>query len=159
MTEEATLQDQTDAATKFLDGLLEAFGLEGEVVPTVIDEDTVELDIAGDHLGLLIGQKGQTLQAVHELVKTHLQRQFAAGCRGRVRLDIGSYRARRREALAEFVQARAQQVITTGTPLALEPMSASDRKVVHDTINEIPGVATLSEGSEPRRRVVIVPGD
>jgi spoIIIJ-associated protein len=78
---------------------------------------------------------------------------------GRVRIDIGGYRQRRAEALARFVTAQAQMVIDEGVSRALEPMNAVDRKVVHDTVNDIEGVATLSEGVDPNRRVVIVLAD
>ena len=76
---------------------------------------------------------------------------------GRVRIDIGGYRQRRQEALARFVRQQAEAVLSEGTSRALEPMNSADRKVVHDTVNEIDGVATVSEGADPERRVVIVP--
>jgi spoIIIJ-associated protein len=74
-----------------------------------------------------------------------------------VNVDVAGYRERRKGALARFTQDLAEDVLRTGVPKALEPMGSSDRKVVHDTVNEIDGVATVSEGEEPRRRVVIVP--
>lgn len=76
----------------------------------------------------------------------------------RLRVDVGGYRERRREALARFAQKAAAQVLASAEPAALEPMNAADRKVVHDTVNDIEGVRTSSEGEEPRRRVVISPG-
>ena len=75
----------------------------------------------------------------------------------RFRIDVGGYRERRREALARFAVSVADEVRSTGVQKALEPMNAADRKVVHDTINELDGVATTSEGEEPHRRVVILP--
>ena len=74
-----------------------------------------------------------------------------------MRIDIGGYRERRKEALARFATQVAADVAATGVAKALEPMHPADRKVVHDTVNELEGVATTSEGEEPRRRVVIVP--
>ena len=78
---------------------------------------------------------------------------------GRVRLDVSGYRQRRREALARFAAQVADDVKSSGVQKALEPMNAADRKVVHDTVNEIDGVRTVSEGEDQRRRVVILPED
>jgi len=147
---------QADIITEFLEGLLVAFGVEGTVTRTEVDDETIELSVDGEDLGLLIGPKGQTLTAVHELSRTVLQRRATGRHVGRVRIDIGGYRQRRQEALARFVQQQAEQVLAEGTARALEPMNSADRKVVHDTVNEIEGVATVSEGADPDRRVVIV---
>jgi spoIIIJ-associated protein len=72
-------------------------------------------------------------------------------------VDVAGYRQRRVEALRRFSRQLADQVLASGASKALEPMSAADRKVVHDALNEVDGVATMSEGEEPYRRVVIVP--
>ncbi len=72
-------------------------------------------------------------------------------------MDVAGYRERRREALARFATGIAESVLESGKPTALEPMSAADRKVVHDTVNAIDGVRTTSEGEDPRRRVVVHP--
>jgi spoIIIJ-associated protein len=74
-------------------------------------------------------------------------------------VDIGGYRERRRQALAEFARTQADGVLQDQTQRALEAMGAADRKVIHDTVNEIDGVRTISEGEDPRRRVVIIPED
>jgi spoIIIJ-associated protein len=148
---------QADIITEFLEGLLEALGAEGTVSRNQVDEETIELSVDGDDLGLLIGPKGQTLTAVHELSRTVLQRRATGRHEGRVRIDIGGYRQRRQEALARFVTQQAELVKAEGTSRALEPMNAADRKVVHDTVNDIAGVGTISEGADPDRRVVLVP--
>jgi spoIIIJ-associated protein len=75
----------------------------------------------------------------------------------RIHVDVAGYRAKRRAALADFTRTLATKVLETGTAQALEPMSASDRKVVHDTAAEIDGITTISEGEDPRRRVVLRP--
>lgn len=155
--DDMSVEGQADLMTTFLTGLLDAFGAEGTIAREQVDEDTIELHVAGDDLGLLIGPKGQTLQAVQELARTYVQRKVSGTHHGRVRIDIGGYRQRRREALERFTQQVADQVIDGGVQKALEPMNASDRKVVHDTVNSIDGVRTTSEGDEPRRRVVILP--
>ena len=155
--EEVPVSDQADIITEFLEGLLGALGAEGTVKRTEVDDETIELGVEGDDLGLLIGPKGQTLTAVHELSRTVLQRRATGRHIGRVRIDIGGYRQRRQEALARFVQQQAEAVLSEGSARALEPMNSADRKVVHDTVNEIDGVETVSEGADPDRRVVIVP--
>lgn len=158
MTDEnVTVDEQADIITEFLEGLLTSLDVEGSVERTKVDEDTIELAVNGDDLGLLIGPKGQTLTAVHELSRTVLQRRATGRHNGRVRIDIGGYRQRRAEALARFVTVQAEEVRDQGISRALENMNAADRKVVHDTINEIDGVSTISEGVDPDRRVVIVP--
>lgn len=151
-----SVDQQADIISEFLDGLLGALEVEGDIERTKVDDDTVELSVNGSDLGLLIGPKGQTLTAVHELSRTVLQRREPGRHDGRVRIDIGGYRKRRQEALARFVQQQASEVIDSGGSRALEPMNAVDRKVVHDTVNEIDGVSTISEGADPNRRVVIV---
>jgi spoIIIJ-associated protein len=154
---EVSLEEQGDIVQDFLDGLVEAFDLDGEVRSEEIDEEMLEVQIVGDDLGLLIGPKGQTLAAVQELARTVVQRKAEGNPRGRFRVDVGGYRQRRREALERFTRTVADEVKASGVQKALEPMNASDRKVVHDTINEIDGVSTISEGEDPRRRVVILP--
>lgn len=153
---EVPLDQQGEVAEQFLSGLLAAFGATGSVTVRSVDEDTIELMVAGDELSTLIGPKGSTLAAVQELTRTVVQRKTSAR-NGRILVDVAGYRARRREALSAFTQRVAEQVISSGVAKALEPMTPADRKVVHDTVNGIDGVRTISQGEEPRRRVVIQP--
>jgi spoIIIJ-associated protein len=153
------LAAQGEVVRGFLLDLLDAFGLDGDVTATPAEEGAIELDVTGDDLGLLIGPKGQTLQAVQELSRSMLQRQLPGETHARIRIDVGGYRQRRREALERFVRQIAEEVRSSGERKALEPMSPPDRKVVHDTVNEIDGVRTVSEGEDSRRRVVILPDD
>ena len=154
---DATVEEQSAIMRSFLEGLVGAFDLEATFAEDRVDDETIELKVEGDNLGLLIGPKGQTLQAVQELARTVVQRQATGTHHGRVRIDIGGYRERRREALERFATQVAQDVLASGSAKALEPMHPADRKVVHDTVNDIDGVVTTSEGEEPRRRVVIMP--
>jgi spoIIIJ-associated protein len=154
---EVTIEEQAEAAEAFTQGLVDAFDLGAEVRSVIVDGGVL-VDVTGTELGLLVGPRGATLNAIEELVRTVVQRQ-TDGHGVRINVDVGGYRAKRREALAEFTRGIAARVIETERPQALEPMSASDRKVVHDTVAEIDGVATESEGEEPRRRVVVVPTD
>ena len=155
--ENVTVEQQADIMAEFLDGLVGAFGYDATITRTAVDDETIELNLEGDDLGLLIGPKGATLAAVQDLARTVVQRTATGTHEGRVRIDVSGYRQRRREALERFTQQVAGQVVESGTQKALEPMAAVDRKIVHDTVNTIDGVTTTSEGEEPRRRVVILP--
>jgi spoIIIJ-associated protein len=157
--EDATVEDQAEIISTFLSGLIDAYGLAGEIAQERIDDETIELQVTGDDLGLLIGPKGQTLMAIQDLSRTVVQRQAAGTHHGRVRIDVSGYRQKRREALARFATTVADDVKASGVQKALEPMNSADRKVVHDTVNEIEGVRTVSEGEDQRRRVVIIPED
>jgi spoIIIJ-associated protein len=157
MSDDATVEQQADIISEFLNGLVDAFGYEASLVSEQIDEETIELRVDGSNLGLLIGPKGQTLQAVQELSRTVVQRQATGTHHGRVRLDIGGYRQRRREALERFAIQVADDVKSSGVAKVLEPMQAADRKVVHDVINDIEGIETYSEGEDHQRRVVVRP--
>lgn len=152
--EHLTVEEQSEMAVDFATGLVEAFGARAEVTSTLEDEDNILVEITGDDLGLLVGPKGATLAAVEELVRTVVQRSTAGGS-ARVHVDVGGYRAKRRAALSAFATEVADRVIDSGEDKALEPMSAADRKVVHDALSDVEGVETSSEGEEPRRRVVV----
>ncbi|HSH60185.1 MAG TPA: RNA-binding cell elongation regulator Jag/EloR [Acidimicrobiales bacterium] len=154
--QEVPIDEQGEVAAQFLRGVLERFGADADVVAHRIDDDTVEVRIEGEDLGRLIGPRGATLQSLQELSRTVVQRRTGARS-GRILVDVSGYWRRRREALARFATSVAEDVGSTGVRVVLEPMIPADRKVIHDTINAIDGVATTSEGEEPQRRVVVYP--
>ena len=156
MTDGPTLEEEGAVAAEFLDGLAGAFGVSASVERRMIDDDTVEVAMYGDDLGLLIGPRGQTLAAIQDLTRTVVQRRLG-GRSGRLLVDVADYRQKRRASLERFTREIAERVRTSGVATTLEPMAPPDRKVVHDTVNTIEGVATISEGEEPSRRVVIMP--
>ena len=157
MAEGMTLQEQAEVAREFLEGLLERFGVEATVGTRVIDEQTVEVAATGgDGLGLLVGPRGSTLAALQDVTRTVVQRRFPSKT-DRILVDVAGYRERRAAALQRFSTQVAEEVLASGSERALEPMSPPDRKVVHDTINEIEGVVTRSEGEDPSRYIVIAP--
>lgn len=153
---EVPLDEQGGVAVAFVEGVMKGFGLTASVAAQVIDEDTVRVAVEGDGLGVLIGTKGKTLDALQDLTRTAVFRETGAR-HGYVVVDVNDYRAKRREALARFTEGVASEVADTGEAKSLEPMSPADRKVVHDTVNGIDGVTTSSQGEEPRRYVVISP--
>lgn len=158
-SETVSMDEQADIIEDFLDGLVEAFGFEASLDRASVDDEMLEVQVNADDLGLLIGPKGATLSAVQELARMVLQRKATGTYEGRVRIDIGGYRGRRKVALERFATDIADQVRSSGKAKVLEPMHPADRKIVHDTVNGIDGVTTTSEGDEPYRRVVISPAD
>jgi len=148
-------QQVGDEARRFMDGLLAAFGADG-TVELVQEGDDLEVRVHGQNLGLMVGPRGTTLQAVQDLARVASQRRLGDHDT-RLRVDIGGYRERRREALGRFAVQMADEVKSSGIARVLEPMSSADRKIIHDTLAGVDGIATRSEGDDPNRRVVIAP--
>jgi spoIIIJ-associated protein len=146
-----------DEAVKFIDELVTAFAFTG-TTELIEDGDDLEVRVHGDNLGLLVGPRGTTLQAVQDLARVASQRRLGDHDT-RLRIDIGGYRQRRKEALDRFAQQMADEVKQSGVARVLEPMSAADRKIVHDALSEVEGIGTRSEGDDPYRRVVITPAN
>lgn len=150
----ADISEQADVAREFLEGLLDAFGLEGEVTSR-IDDDILYLDVSGEQTEALVGSRGAIMTSVLEITRTVVQRTtFGAP---RMRLDIAGYAERRRAALVIYAGKLADQVKEQGDEIMLEPMNPADRKVVHDAVGDIDGVRSFSEGEDPHRAVVIAP--
>ena len=136
--------------------LTEAFGVDGANTELDVDGTDLDVRVTGSELGLMVGPGGRTLTAIQDLARVASQRRLGDH-ETRLRIDVGGYREKRREALEKFAATVAAQVIDSGTPKALEPMPSADRKAVHDAVIEIDGVTSHSEGDDPRRRVVITP--
>jgi spoIIIJ-associated protein len=156
MAEGMTLEEQGAIGKTFLEGLVTAFGLSATVEVRPLDEETVELAVDGDDLGILVGPRGTTLAALQEVTRTAVQSKCPSRT-DRILVDVARYRERRAKALTEFTQTLAAEVVATGEERQMEPMSPADRKVIHDAATEIEGVATRSEGEDPDRYVVISP--
>jgi spoIIIJ-associated protein len=144
-----------EEARTFIDQLVVAFGLTG-TAELREDGDDLEIQVHGDNLGLLVGPRGTTLQAVQDLARVASQRRLGDHDT-RLRVDVGGYRERRKEALGRFASQMADEVKASGVARVLEPMSSADRKVVHDALSVVEGIGTRSEGDDPYRRVVITP--
>ncbi len=156
MAEGMTLEEQGAIGKTFLEGLVGAFGLTATVEVRPLDEETVELAVDGEDLGILVGPRGTTLAAIQEVTRTAVQSKCPSRT-DRILVDVARYRERRAKALTEFTETLAAEVVATGEERQLEPMSPADRKVVHDAATGIEGVATRSEGEDPGRFVVISP--
>ena len=144
-------------AEKFLVGLTSAFGVSATASST-IEGDEIEVAVDGNDLGLLVGPRGATLQAVQDITRVVSQRRMGDHDT-RLRVDVGGYRAKRKEALSRFVNQVADEVVSTGTARALDPMPSADRKVIHDALTGRTDISTHSEGEDPYRRVIIAPAD
>lgn len=157
-TMSATDVDQVRrAAEDFSTGLLGAFGLEGTATSTAEGtEIDVRIDGQGDGLGLLIGPGGRTLLAIQDLARVAAQRRLGDH-ETRLRIDVAGYREKRRVALERFARHVAALVTESGSPRSLDPMPSADRKIIHDTLSTIDGVATRSEGEDPNRRIIVTP--
>ena len=146
-----------------LETLLAAMGLEvsvvtGEGAPVASSEETaapVAFDIKGDDLGILIGRRGQTISCLQYIVRLIVGRQTEAWVP--IMIDVEGYKQRRYEALRALAWRMAEQVKDKGTPFALEPMPAYERRIVHLALAEHPDVTTQSIGEGEARKVVILP--
>lgn len=159
MAEGITLAEQGEIAKGFLEGLLASMNIHASVSFKEVDEETIEVSVDADpptELGVLVGPRGTTLQALQEVTRTVVQAKSPSRT-DRIRVDVARYRERRVAALGRFAQQVAAEVVETGEERALEPMSAADRKAVHDALTDSTQVVTRSEGEEPRRFVVVAP--
>ena len=119
-------------------------------------EDEVVAICSGAELGLLIGKHGQTIDALQELANAIVARS-AGEERKAVVIDAAGYRDRRRQTVEGLAVRTAERVLQTGDRVALQPMTSVERKLVHERLQDYPGVATTSEGVEPHRYVVVLP--
>jgi spoIIIJ-associated protein len=154
-TPTVTPEEVGAAAVAFIDGLTDAFGVGGSA-ELRIDGLELEVAVSGSELGLLVGPGGRTLNAIQDLARVSAQRRLGDH-ETRLRIDVAGYRERREAALAAFARDVAEQVRSTGTARSLEPMSSSDRKVVHDVLNDEAEVTSRSVGVDPDRRIIVEP--
>ena len=147
------LEQEGDIAADYLEELLDIADLDGDLDMDV-EGDRASVQIGGADLSLLVGRDGEVLEALQELTRLAVYRE--TGERSRLMLDVGGHRAAQRTRLAALAEKSIAEVKETGEPLSLEPMSAFERKVVHDAVAAA-GLTSESEGAEPKRHVVILP--
>ena len=148
------LENEGDIAADYLEELLDIADLDGDLDMDV-EGDRAAVSIVGADLSQLVGGKGEVLDALQELTRLAVYRE--TGERSRLMLDISGYRAAQRERLVRLATDKIAEVRSTGEPVSLEPMTSFERKVVHDAVSAA-GLTSESEGAEPRRFVVILPG-
>ena len=143
---------QSEIAADYIEGLLDILDVDGDI-DELVQNGRPMVEVVGARLNNLVGVRGQTLEALQELSRLAVYRQ--TGEPSRLLLDVGGFRAARRKELIAVAKNAAEKVKQHGEAVRLEPMSAFERKCVHDVINAMAGVASESEGVEPSRRIVV----
>lgn len=146
--------DPIEEAREFLAEVLRNMNVRARIDVQPRDEHVL-FDIVGDNLGIIIGRRGQTLDALQYLANIVGNRQKEK--RVRILLDAENYRSRRKETLEHLAERVARKAVQTGRNVRLEPMSAADRKVIHSFLQHRSDVVTFSEGEEPYRYVMVAP--
>ncbi|GAA2958009.1 MULTISPECIES: R3H domain-containing nucleic acid-binding protein [Streptomycetaceae] len=150
------LEQEGEIAADYLEGLLDIADLDGDIDMDV-EADRAAVSIISEsarELQKLVGRDGEVLEALQELTRLAVHRE--TGDRSRLMLDIGGFRAKKREVLAALGAKAADEVKSSGEPVKLEPMTPFERKVVHDAVAAA-GLRSESEGEEPQRFVVVLP--
>jgi spoIIIJ-associated protein len=151
---DADLFRQSEVAADYIEGLLDILDTDGDI-DELVSAGRPMVEVVGDKLQHLIGPRGATLEALQELTRLAIFKQ--TGEPSRLLLDVGGYREQRRKELAAVARNAVDKVKQRGEPVRLEPMSAFERKCVHDVVNASDGVSSESEGVEPNRRIVVRP--
>ncbi len=146
--------DAARALAELLERTSEALGLEVDV-EVLDDGETVTGTLHGDDVGLFIGRRGQTIDAVQHLALRVVQ--GVCEERRRVVVDADGYRARRTETLERQADEAADEALRYGRPVALDSMASSERRIVHEYLRDRGDVETYSEGDEPDRHLVVAP--
>ncbi|MCY0924710.1 single-stranded DNA-binding protein [Streptomyces sp. H27-H1] len=150
------LEQEGEIAADYLEGLLDIADLDGDIDMDV-EADRASVSIVSESardLQKLVGRDGEVLEALQELTRLAVHRE--TGDRSRLMLDIGGFRAKKREELTALGAKASEDVKTSGEPLKLAPMTPFERKVVHDAVAAA-GLRSESEGEEPQRFVVVLP--
>jgi spoIIIJ-associated protein len=150
----ADLFRESEIAADYVEGLLDILDYDGDI-DELVAAGRPMVEVVGGRLNALVGTRGATLEALQELARLAVFRQ--TGTPSRLLLDVGGYRATRRKELGAIAKNAAEKVKEFGEAVRLEPMSAFERKCVHDVINALTGVESESEGVEPGRRIVVRP--
>ena len=137
----------------FLSGLLKHMGSEAVPHAYKVDEETYRADLVGGDAGLLIGRRGDTLDAIQYLTGYAINRERET--RLRINVDAGAYRQKREDALRQLANKMAAKAVKYHRNFTLEPMNAYERHVIHAALQEYPEVTTFSTGTEPHRRIVV----
>ena len=149
-----TLEGKARAAADYLQSVLNAMDIQAEIT-AAFPENGVILRLAGEGLGVIIGRRGETLDALQYLCGLVANRQ--EGDYLRVTIDSGNYRQKRERTLEQLAKKLSGNVVRFGRPATLEPMNPYERRIIHSTVSKLEGVTSASIGEEPNRRVVISP--
>jgi len=139
--------------TELLEEIVDALDLDGEIIVEATDDGLLGR-VEGDELGLLIGRRGQTIDAVQHLAQRIVYPDGSPST-PRVVVDAGGYRARRAEEICAEADDAAEEALETGRPVELSSMTPAERRIVHEHLRDRSDVETHSEGEEPDRRLII----
>ena len=150
----AEVEPQTiEAVETFVTDTLKAMNMDVEITSGIDSDGALCVDMKGEHMGILIGKRGQTLDALQYLANRVANKHQDGYVR--VKLDTENYRARREETLKHLAKNIAHKVKRTRRPVSLEPMNPYERRIIHSALQSDPYVTTHSEGEEPYRKVVV----
>lgn len=139
----------------FLSGIIERMNVNGHV-DMEMQENILKMSVSGEKMGMLIGKRGQTLNALQYLVNVAYHKRFPEDT-GRVVLDVEDYRVKREETLRTLAVNLAKKAARYRKEVVLEPMTPQERRIIHTALQGNPTVSTFSQGDEPYRKVVIAP--
>jgi spoIIIJ-associated protein len=145
-----------EALRELLERVADALDLDADV-EVVEDDERLTGTLDGDDLGLFIGRHGQTIEAVQHLAQRVVGEKDGADLRRRVVVDAAGYRERREAVLQRQAEEAAEDALSSGRPVALDEMTSSERRVVHEYLRDRGDVETHSEGNEPHRHLVVSP--
>lgn len=152
VTDPEAVAADTELAADFVEGLLDVLDIDGDIT-TWVDSAGGHVDIEGSKLEFMVGQEGEILAALQELTRLAVLRQTQRWVR--ITIDVNGFKAQRREQLVGLAKSTAERVAQSGQHEELEPMTAFERKIVHDVVASVGGVRSESVGEEPNRRVII----
>ncbi len=154
---ESQLVREGDVAGDYLERLLDLLDYDGDIDLDVEGTRAMVSVEGSSDLERLVGDRGGVLEALQELTRLCVQQE--TGVRSRLMLDVAGWRSGKRSELSALGRSTAEKVIADGEPVRLDPMTPFERKIVHDAVATTVGVASESEGEEPRRRVVVFPAN
>ncbi|MDP4133051.1 MAG: RNA-binding cell elongation regulator Jag/EloR [Bacillota bacterium] len=147
-------REETSAACDFLKNVTEKLGMKTEFDTSYNeDEERIKVEIKGEGLGLLIGRRGETLDALQYLTNIIVNKKTDSYVK--VTLDAENYRSRREEALVVLAKRMADKAVKYKKNMIIEPKNPYERRIIHEALQDYPGVTTYSTGEEPNRKVVV----
>lgn len=152
---DSSINIDLDYVTSYLKTILDGFKIDDAKIEAALNNDAVEIDIQTESIGIIIGHRGETLDAIQYLISLAIKR--TTDTYVRVIVNVGNYRDKREKTLKALAEKNANYVLKTGRRYGFEPMNPYERRIIHTTVQEIEGVTSRSVGSGVDRRVLIEP--
>lgn len=150
------VESTVEQTTIFLKGLLEKMGSDAVPKAEMVSSDRINVDMVGEKLGMLIGRRGETLDAIQHITNSVINR--GGDSRIHISIDAEAYRSKREDSLQKLAEKVAGKVLKYRKNMTLEPMNSYERHVIHTALQDFEGVSTFSTGTEPNRRIVVAFG-